>query len=280
MRPQYWSDNASKLHNHISYLRKSIDPLDLKEKFQDTIRDYKFCGYFCDKSISEILEDNEILNPDRYIKLSSDYNSSSIYRDTIFIHEIKNYKFGPNKKFEYKKLNKRIDKDIIKYVVGRKCPFLLILDSPSRFRKDLMEYKDIISHSTDEEHLDYLCIPFRAHNGEKVFFWLLCKSKPTIESILSGVILVNTFHTTCCNLLDNIEKKDSFVSLGETQLECIQWAVAGKTLEDISTLTGISRRTVRYHIEEARRRYGYATREQTLVRAAKDYHLDPLGPHI
>ena len=65
--------------------------------------------------------------------------------------------------------------------------------------------------------------------------------------------------------------------LGATQLECIKWAVAGKTIEDISVLTGLHYRTVRYHMEQARKRYGYATMRQTLARAACDYGLNPLG---
>jgi hypothetical protein len=37
-------------------------------------------------------------------------------------------------------------------------------------------------------------------------------------------------------------------------------------------------RSVRYHLANARERYGYATNQQAIVRAAIDYQLDPLGP--
>lgn len=68
------------------------------------------------------------------------------------------------------------------------------------------------------------------------------------------------------------------VALRAPELECIRWAVAGKTLQDIAEITGIPYRTVRYHIDQARERYGYATNIQTYIRAAIDYGLDPLAP--
>lgn len=60
------------------------------------------------------------------------------------------------------------------------------------------------------------------------------------------------------------------------QLDVFRWWAAGKTLEDIATILGIKRRTVRYHMEKARELYGYSTVQQTAVRIAQDYNLDPL----
>lgn len=62
----------------------------------------------------------------------------------------------------------------------------------------------------------------------------------------------------------------------QRQLEVFRWWAAGKTLEDIGMILGIKRRTVRYHMEKARELYGYSTVQQTAVRIAQDYGLDPL----
>ena len=64
----------------------------------------------------------------------------------------------------------------------------------------------------------------------------------------------------------------------DAELECVKWVIAGKTLEDISTITGMPYRTVRYHLDNLKERYGFSSRLQMLVRVAQDYNLDPLYP--
>ena len=49
-------------------------------------------------------------------------------------------------------------------------------------------------------------------------------------------------------------------------------------LARIADILGISYRSVRYQIDQARERYGYASNLQTYVRAAVDYGLDPMLP--
>jgi DNA-binding CsgD family transcriptional regulator len=46
------------------------------------------------------------------------------------------------------------------------------------------------------------------------------------------------------------------LSLTERELECLKWSAEGKTYEDISTLLGISARTVRFFLENARHKLG------------------------
>ena len=67
------------------------------------------------------------------------------------------------------------------------------------------------------------------------------------------------------------------VDLTDKEREVLRWAAAGKTHQDIAVITGLSQRGVRYHLERARARYGFATTQQTIVRAALDYGFDPLG---
>lgn len=71
-------------------------------------------------------------------------------------------------------------------------------------------------------------------------------------------------------------RRDARTQLQPKQVECLRWAAAGKAYHDIAEIIGISPRTVRFHLDSARVRYGYATITQTIVQAAKDFDLDPL----
>lgn len=45
-------------------------------------------------------------------------------------------------------------------------------------------------------------------------------------------------------------------SLTEREIECLKWSAEGKTYEDIGMLLGISARTVRFFLENARHKLG------------------------
>lgn len=64
--------------------------------------------------------------------------------------------------------------------------------------------------------------------------------------------------------------------LNQKQIECLRWAAAGKSYGDIAAIVGISERTVRYHLDNARSVYGFATITQAIVQAAKQLDFDPL----
>lgn len=77
-------------------------------------------------------------------------------------------------------------------------------------------------------------------------------------------------------VLASREEGGRAVTLRPQEVECIRWAVAGKSIQDIADITGLSYRSVRYQIDQARERYGYASNLQTYIRASVDYGLDPL----
>lgn len=53
--------------------------------------------------------------------------------------------------------------------------------------------------------------------------------------------------------------------LSARELECLQWAAAGKSDNDIGTLLGIKPVTARFHIEAAKKRLGVRTRIQAVA---------------
>lgn len=63
--------------------------------------------------------------------------------------------------------------------------------------------------------------------------------------------------------------------LSRREVECLQWLALGKTLSEASTILGISERTLRFHIGNARDRLGVSTTMQAVVAAALVYGFDP-----
>lgn len=65
------------------------------------------------------------------------------------------------------------------------------------------------------------------------------------------------------------------VALSEREIEALSWSARGKTSGEIATILGLSKRTVDFHIDNARDKLGVATRVEAVVRAARDGLIDP-----
>jgi DNA-binding response OmpR family regulator len=65
------------------------------------------------------------------------------------------------------------------------------------------------------------------------------------------------------------------VGLREREVEALTWAARGKTFAEIGTILSLSKRTVEFHLENARRKLGVATRTQALIKAAAGNLIQP-----
>ena len=65
------------------------------------------------------------------------------------------------------------------------------------------------------------------------------------------------------------------VDLREREVETLTWAARGKTFWEIGEILGLSKRTVEFHLENARRKLGVATRTQALIKAATGHLIQP-----
>ena len=65
------------------------------------------------------------------------------------------------------------------------------------------------------------------------------------------------------------------IDLGERERETLTWAARGKTFAEIGQILGLSRRTVEFHLDNARRKLGVSTRTQALVKAAIGQLIEP-----
>lgn len=64
-------------------------------------------------------------------------------------------------------------------------------------------------------------------------------------------------------------------SLSKKESECLHWWGAGKSAEDIGIIIGISPRTVRFHLDNVKRKLGVGSKAQLI---AKAYQLGLLNP--
>lgn len=65
------------------------------------------------------------------------------------------------------------------------------------------------------------------------------------------------------------------VELNDREVETLTWAARGKTSADIAQILGLSKRTVDFHIDNARIKLGVATRIQAAIKAATGRLIDP-----
>jgi DNA-binding response OmpR family regulator len=65
------------------------------------------------------------------------------------------------------------------------------------------------------------------------------------------------------------------IGLREREVETLTWAARGKTFAEIGEILSLSKRTVEFHLENARRKLGVATRTQALIKAATGHLIQP-----
>ena len=59
-----------------------------------------------------------------------------------------------------------------------------------------------------------------------------------------------------------------FVELHEREVETLTWVARGKTSAEIAQILGLTKRTVDFHLDNARTKLGAATRTQAVIKAA------------
>jgi DNA-binding response OmpR family regulator len=71
------------------------------------------------------------------------------------------------------------------------------------------------------------------------------------------------------------EMRPGHVELNDREIETLTWAARGKTSAEIAKLLGLSKRTIDFHIENARTKLGVSTRIQAAVKAATGRLIEP-----
>lgn len=94
-------------------------------------------------------------------------------------------------------------------------------------------------------------------------------TKPIDFEILNEIITARLAHVA----RDQVWPKD--VILSAREIETLTWAARGKTSAEIASLLGMSKRTVDFHLDNARDKLGVSTRIQAAVKAASGRIIKP-----
>ncbi|HEY1365216.1 MAG TPA: response regulator [Xanthobacteraceae bacterium] len=65
------------------------------------------------------------------------------------------------------------------------------------------------------------------------------------------------------------------VELNEREVETLTWAARGKTSAEIAQILGLTKRTVDFHIDNARAKLGASTRTEAVIKAATGRLIEP-----
>lgn len=120
---------------------------------------------------------------------------------------------------------------------------------------------------------DLILVPYR--HGEARIGALVGMFEPFDQSEADELVLLAS---ACLARQPWSSEPRRETALNERQLECLQWIVAGKSLEETATITGMSYSNVRYHLERAKKQTDLASLQQLIAFAAVTYQLSPLGP--
>ncbi len=87
-------------------------------------------------------------------------------------------------------------------------------------------------------------------------------------------LLGSTLHLLALTAFKRVEELAMGISLKSHDLttrevECLRWVALGKTDNEIATILSIGRRTVRFHVENAKRKLQVATRVQAIAEAIR-----------
>ena len=94
-------------------------------------------------------------------------------------------------------------------------------------------------------------------------------TKPIDFDILGAVIDARLARVARANVWPKL------VELNDREAETLTWAARGKTSADIAQILGLSKRTVDFHIDNARTKLGATTRIQAAIKAVTGRLIEP-----
>jgi len=94
-------------------------------------------------------------------------------------------------------------------------------------------------------------------------------TKPIDFDILASIVKARLAHVA----RTDVWVKD--VNLNDREIETLTWAARGKTSAEIAKILGLTKRTVDFHIDNARIKLGVATRTQAAIKAVTGKLIEP-----
>lgn len=102
-----------------------------------------------------------------------------------------------------------------------------------------------------------ISFPIRGRHGEFALFSINADARPAEWQMLKRVLIkefmvISYYFHSWALKVERIDQNDYAEKLSEREKECLRWCAAGKTIWDTSAILGLSERTVRFHLENAR----------------------------
>jgi DNA-binding NarL/FixJ family response regulator len=72
-----------------------------------------------------------------------------------------------------------------------------------------------------------------------------------------------------------LQQWPKLVDLNDREIETLTWVARGKTSAEIADILGLSKRTIDFHIDNARNKLGAATRSEAVMKAADGGLIEP-----
>jgi len=117
------------------------------------------------------------------------------------------------------------------------------------------------------ETLDGLIVPIKSNGVEGVIV-MLGQKADTSPLARSAMHLLAYWAFERALVIDG-RPRSREPALSPREAECLRWAAAGKTDAEIGVILSISARTTRFHIENAKKKLGVATRIQAVAEALR-----------
>jgi DNA-binding CsgD family transcriptional regulator len=142
--------------------------------------------------------------------------------------------------------------------------------------KQEVEYQSI---AAEHGMHDGLAIPLIGANGRISMLSLATETKDEKLSKLlvcyqdQIIALAFAFHSIAKDFIKDNNLVIDKPELTNREKECLLWIAKGKSSWDIGQILGISTRTVVFHVENAKKKFGVSSRYHLIVKAIYDGHI-------
>ncbi|MEL7546142.1 MAG: helix-turn-helix transcriptional regulator [Pseudomonadota bacterium] len=159
------------------------------------------------------------------------------------------------------------------WLVRKSGPFLLIGDAPEPFALSDYEH-DLARKHAEQAWLETAICPVSRERDQVLLLTARThhRGEPKTYRNVEKTLLAFWYAYRCLyitSVTDDgpAQNQSDAAPLSGREIECLQWLAAGKTLSESATILGISERTLRFHVNNARERLGVATTTQAIVAA-------------
>ena len=156
-------------------------------------------------------------------------------------------------------------RELCTILLATPCSKPLSVDEFSQLPAGRAFLKPLLAHGAE----DGLIVPI-GRPDELAGVIVLAGAEPDISPLARSAIHVLA-HCAFVRAvtLEKEPKRKEIGALSPREVECLSWAAAGKTDNEIGKILKISPRTARFHIENAKKKLGVSTRIQAVAEALR-----------